>query len=80
MPDPSLFGWHWEPSTEYRARTVRCPHRETQATILAASWKTSGERWTSWQVVDCSLMPAGVVACDMSCASQLEAASYRVVT
>lgn len=77
MPDASLFGWRWEPLTNYRGGTVRCPHKETQATILAASWRTSGDRWTAWCVVDCSLMPAGLIPCDMACVSQLQAASPR---
>ncbi len=79
MPETWFFGLPREPLTIYRAGAVRCPHKQTQGTILAASWRTSGDRWTPWTVVDCSLRPAGLIACDMACVAQLGAASSRVV-
>jgi hypothetical protein len=71
MPDPSLFGWRWDPLTRYRKSVLECPHKGGQATILAAKWETSTEGWTSWSVVDCSLLPAGLISCDMGCVDQL---------
>jgi len=32
---------------------------------------TDGQ-WTSWKIVDCPLLPAGLIDCNMSCLSQLE--------
>jgi len=29
-------------------------------------------QWTSWKIVDCPLLPAGLIDCDMSCLSQLK--------
>jgi glycosyltransferase involved in cell wall biosynthesis len=57
------------PVGAYRFLTVLCPHKERFADIAAAKWQTSGGRWTSWAVVDCPLLPAGQVRCDMSCLS-----------
>lgn len=71
MPDPSVFGWRWNPLTLYREGVVQCPHREGRANILAASWKVSSERWSPWSVIDCSLLPAGWISCDMACVPQL---------
>jgi hypothetical protein len=58
-------------SIEYRVQEVLCPVRGVKANITAASWKMSWDRWTSWQVVDCSVMPAGSLTCDRSCVPQL---------
>lgn len=56
----------------YRYRTVQCPQQEKPAEVTAAKWQVSKENWTKWTVVDCSLLPAGEVWCQMICLSQLE--------
>ena len=73
MPDPHLFGWPAD-STRYRVQTVFCPHKATSATIVAATWTMCDSRWTTWSIVDCSLMPAGCIFCDVRCLAQLEMA------
>ena len=32
---------------------------------------TDGQ-WTSWKIVDCPLLPAGLIDCNMSCLSQIK--------
>ena len=59
-------------SCTYRARTVRCPHQGLPAQVVAAKWKTPNGEWTSWKIVDCPLLPAGLMDCEKSCLSQLE--------
>ena len=44
---------------EYRYSTMDCPHKRKLADITAAKWQVSDDRWTSWTIVDCSLLPAG---------------------
>lgn len=56
----------------YRFRTVQCPQKEQCAEITAAKWQVSNENWTQWTVVDCSLLPAGEVWCDMKCLSLIK--------
>lgn len=58
-------------SCTYRNCTVRCPHKQLPASILAAKWRMSDGRWTSWTILDCPLLLAGLVDCDASCLSQL---------
>ncbi len=53
-------------------RSVRCPHRDSRATISALSvtkngWGTAIER----DVVRCSLLGNAPVTCDKSCLAQL---------
>jgi hypothetical protein len=59
-------------SCDYQSRNAHCPHKETPANITAAKWQIAGNKWTSWIVVDCPLLPAGEIWCDMTCLSQLE--------
>lgn len=51
---------------------VLCPHRGEWASITAAQWRTQEGRSTPWVVVDCSILAAGSVHCDMSCLPQLD--------
>jgi len=57
---------------EYRSRTVRCPRKQELAAITAAKWQVGDDHWTPWTIVDCPLLPAGEIWCDMTCLSQLE--------
>lgn len=66
MEDPALHGWPLQ-FTRYRCAQIACPHRHAQAVVLAASWATAYTNWTDWSVVDCSLQPAGLIACQMDC-------------
>jgi hypothetical protein len=59
-------------SCDYRCCEVRCPHQKTAANITAAKWPLGHNQWTQWKIVDCPLLPAGEVWCDMTCLSQLE--------
>lgn len=68
MAAPAPSTW---PPTRYHAGPVFCPHRLTSASILAAAWKTQQHGWTRWYVVDCALLPAGLIACDMGCLEQV---------
>ena len=56
---------------DYRYRAVDCPLKKKRADITAAKWQTS-DRWTPWTIVDCSLLPAGEVWCDMKCLPLIE--------
>lgn len=62
-------------SCAYRVRTVCCPHQKKPAEITASRWKTSDGQWTAWAIVDCPLLLAGLIDCDMSCLSQLDESS-----
>ena len=59
-------------SCNYRFRMVQCPPKEKPAEITAAKWQVSNENWTKWTVVDCSLLPADEVWCQMACLAQVE--------
>jgi len=59
-------------SCDYRFRNVHCPHKEMPADITAAKWQITDNKWTRWTIVDCPLLPAGEIWCDMTCLSQLE--------
>jgi hypothetical protein len=72
MADPALIGL--APECGYRVAKVLCPHKALEATITAATWKLSQAGWTSWTVVDCSLLPAGWIGCDRACLAALESA------
>ena len=71
MSDPEVLDRLLQ-TCEYRFRTIRCPHKDNPADITAAKWQISEDRWAPWTVVDCPLLPAGEMWCDMSCLSQLE--------
>jgi len=55
-----------------RVHTVYCPHRKLSADVTASKWQMSDGRWTSWAVVDCPLLRAGLMDCDMGCLLQVE--------
>jgi hypothetical protein len=57
---------------DYRFRKVLCPHKNEPAEITAAKWQISNDEWTSWKVLDCPLLPAGEMWCDMACLSQVK--------
>ncbi len=71
MADPAFFGLPLE-FTTYRVRTVFCPCQGIPATVTAAMWTLTGKNWAPWTVVDCSLLPAGTVTCEMGCLEQME--------
>jgi hypothetical protein len=57
-----------------RIRAVRCPNRKpaAQTQVTASRWRRADGQWTSWKIVDCPLLPAGLIDCNMSCLSQLK--------
>ena len=54
-----------------RSLELLCPTLETKADITVARWKATDGQYTPWCVVDCSLLPAGHIACRMMCLAQL---------
>jgi hypothetical protein len=71
MSDPEILDRLLQ-TCDYRFRTVQCPHKKKLADVTAAKWQVGDDRWTPWTVVDCPLLPAGEMWCDMDCLSQLE--------
>lgn len=59
-------------SCDSRTGLVLCPHRGQWASVTAAKWQTREGLSTPWVIVDCSLLAAGTVSCDMSCLPQLD--------
>jgi hypothetical protein len=59
-------------SSVARTHTVTCPHKKMPADVIASKWQMTNGQWTSWTIVDCPLLLAGLMNCDMSCLSQLE--------
>jgi len=55
-----------------RVDTVYCPHKKLSAHVTVSRWQMSDGQWTSWAIVDCPLLDAGLIDCDTSCLSQLE--------
>lgn len=55
-----------------RVHTVYCPHKKLQAEVTASKWQMSDGQWTRWVIVDCPLLPAGLIDCDVGCMSQLQ--------
>jgi len=55
-----------------RIRTVCCPNRAVQTQVTASRWRMANGEWTSWKIVDCPLLEAGLLDCDMSCLSRLK--------
>lgn len=51
--------------------TVDCPCHQTEAQITVARWKTGTGQYTPWTVVDCSLLPAGQISCQVGCLAHL---------
>jgi hypothetical protein len=70
MSDPEILERALR-SCDYRFRKVDCPHKEKRADITAAKWQIGDNKWTRWTVVDCPLLHAGQIWCDMNCLSQL---------
>lgn len=61
---------HW--GAGFPARSVRCPHKDTRATISTFSYTKNG--WGSVverDVLRCSLLGDGPVTCDKTCLMQL---------
>lgn len=59
-------------SCDSQTSAVFGPHQGQWASITAAKWQTREGRSTPWVIVDCSLLAAGTVSCDMSCLPQLD--------
>jgi hypothetical protein len=57
---------------DYRFPTVLCPRKKKLADLTVARWQATSDRWTSWTVIDCNLLPAGEIWCDKSCLSLIE--------
>jgi len=74
MCDPTLFHSLIDSCTE-RELTVDCPARRMKADITIARWKSNDSQLTPWNVVDCSLLPAGQVSCQRDCLADLEEVS-----
>jgi hypothetical protein len=55
-----------------RILAVRCPNRAVQTQVTASRWRMTDGEWTSWKIVDCPLLEAGLIDCDMICLSQLK--------
>ena len=55
-----------------RIHAVCCPNQKLTAEVTASRWRMTDGQWTSWKIVDCPLLPAGLIDCNMSCLSQLE--------
>jgi hypothetical protein len=70
MSNPSTIKSLLESCT-YRNSAVLCPNKKLLTNILAAKWLKNDSQWTPWTVIDCSLLPAGQMDCEMSCLSQL---------
>lgn len=71
MSDPEILDRLLQ-TCDYRFRTVQCPRKQKPADVTAAKWQTGDENWTPWTIVDCPLLPAGEMWCDMDCLSQLD--------
>jgi hypothetical protein len=54
-----------------RIHTVYCPHKKLRADVTASKWQMSDGQWTRWVIVDCPLLLAWLIDCDMSYMSQL---------
>jgi hypothetical protein len=52
--------------------SIICPIHTKPVDITVAKWQTQDGHTTPWVVVDCPLLPAGTVSCDMSCLVDLE--------
>ena len=57
-----------------RIHAVRCPNQKLAAQITVSRWRMTDGQWTSWKVVDCPLLRAGLMDCNMSCLSQVQEA------
>lgn len=74
MPNPEILDRILR-ACDYRYRTIQCPEQKKPAEITAAKWQISDDHWTGWTIVDCSLLPAGEVWCEMKCLPQVESSS-----
>lgn len=71
MPNPEIVDRVLR-TCNYRYRTIYCSQKKKPADVTAAKWQISDDHWTSWTIVDCSLLPAGEVWCGMPCLSLVE--------
>lgn len=55
-----------------RVHAVYCPHKKLRAEVTASKWQMSDGQWTRWVIVDCPLLLAGLIDCDMSCMAQFQ--------
>ena len=69
MFEPNLNDPHPESAKTYPQK-VFCALHNREAKINVASWPYSEEGWGDWRVIDCSLLPPGLVRCGMDCLSQ----------
>ncbi len=69
MFDPKLTDPNSEANKTYPQK-VTCEQRHCEANVVVAQWPHSEEGWSSWRVIDCSLLPAGAMHCGMDCLSQ----------
>ncbi|HEY4979534.1 MAG TPA: hypothetical protein VII25_10245 [Candidatus Acidoferrum sp.] len=69
MFEPKLPELHPEGAQTFPQK-VHCSRRNCEAQIVVANWPFSEEGWSDWRVIDCSLLPPGVVSCGMDCLSQ----------
>jgi hypothetical protein len=60
---------------DHRFRTIQCPLQKKPAEVTAAKWQISDDHWTPWTIVDCSLLPAGEIWCDMKCLPLIESSA-----
>jgi hypothetical protein len=58
-----------------RVCRVYCPHKKLPAKVTTSKWQIRDGQWTLWVIVDCPLLNAGLIDCDMSCGSQLDGLS-----
>jgi hypothetical protein len=59
-------------SCVYRTLAVRCPSRQMPAEVVVAKWKKTDGNWSLWKVIDCPLLPAGLIDCQKQCLSQVD--------
>jgi len=52
--------------------SIHCPIHSKSAEVTVAKWQTQDGSTTPWIVVDCPLLPAGIIDCDMSCLAKLD--------
>jgi len=55
-----------------RLHLVHCPNQKITARVTASRWQMQNGKWTAWRIVDCPLLQAGLIDCDMSCLCQLQ--------
>jgi hypothetical protein len=58
-----LLRWHWRRLFTVTRYTVRCPLHECPATIIAYTKPGARRGWRYGDVLACSLLPQGAIAC-----------------